>query len=99
MRLESAAAIETQRREWRAVSDDPNRERLAKEVALAVMALSLHDPESLEVVSWGELQTNGEGYRMDMSYRARNRLGAMSLESRQFHYDSDMRPTTTTDLN
>lgn len=49
----------------------------------------LHDPDSLEVESWGYVETNGSAYRVLVSYRAKNGFGAYRKTVQRFYLTTD----------
>ncbi|WP_394424743.1 DUF4124 domain-containing protein [Vreelandella stevensii] len=84
-----AAELEAQRLHWRTASIEAPMASLMREMIAATLTLTLHDPSSLEIVNRGSFQTNGHGFRIDISYRATNLLGARVLTRERFYFDSN----------
>ena len=76
-----------QRLRWRNADVEPGLAMEMKEIAQVALMNSLHDPDSFSVVQWGGFKVNDEGYRIDLSYRAKNGFGALRLYRHRFFYD------------
>ncbi len=90
LRRETWEASETDRRRQRWTFADQDQLPRAKSSVRDSFRKVLHDPGSLEEVRWGRLFTNGENYRIDLRYRAKNLMGGLGLAEHRFYLDSSM---------
>ncbi|WP_146131957.1 hypothetical protein [Halomonas ventosae] len=74
---------------WRSVSGND----VYAVLGFAEMYLKRHmkDPESFTVVERHGVQQNDDGYRVILTYRARNGFGGMRVESAIVHLDEEKR--------
>lgn len=55
----------------------------------AYMSLAARDPDSVEIISCGDVMIRGDEYYQDCVYRARNGFGGMTVESTRFFIQRD----------
>lgn len=74
---------------WRKADVDPEKANFMRNMTEFTLERIAHDPGSVQIVSWGEFETNGSSYRSEISYRARNLMGALRLARQMFYFDEN----------